>query len=106
MRPNQSLQPCCNHPLNVGNFSANNKRAPLYPYFPRTKSGPNLFASDPKPKQERPAHVNLGTTHDYAIGRAGPSILSSVAPHAPLRKELWLAINKIIHDDDIAGGRF
>jgi hypothetical protein len=118
---------------------------PLYPYFPRTKSGPNLFASDPKPEQERPAHVNLwppavgkrkleeapftfpgkplsakcvarfchrtllsscspGTTHDYAIGRAGPSILSSVAPHAPLRKELWLAINKIIHDDDIPVG--
>jgi hypothetical protein len=23
-----------------------------------------------------------GTTHDYAIGRAGPSLLSSVAPHA------------------------
>jgi hypothetical protein len=23
-----------------------------------------------------------GTTHDYAIGRAGPSQLSSVAPHA------------------------
>ena len=45
-----------------------------------------------------------GTTHDYAIGRAGPSILSSVAPHAPLRKELWLAINKIIHDDDIPVG--
>ena len=39
------------------------------------------------------------------IGRAGPSILSSVAPHAPLRKELWLAINKIIHDDDIPVGR-
>jgi hypothetical protein len=45
------------------------------------------------------------TIHDYAIGRAGPSILSSVAPHAPLRKELWLAINKIIHDNDIPVGR-
>src|SRR5947207_865283 len=44
-----------------------------------------------------------GTTHDYAIGRAGP-IMSSVAPHAPLRKELWLAVNKIIHDDDIPVG--
>ncbi len=47
---------------------------------------------------------SLGTTHGYAIGQAGPSILSSVAPHAPLRKELWLAINKIIHDDDIPVG--
>jgi hypothetical protein len=46
--------------LNVGNFSANNEQALLYPYFPRTKSGPNLLASDPKPEQEPPAHVNLG----------------------------------------------
>ena len=52
---------------------------PLYPYFPRTKSGPNLFASDPKPEQERPAHVNLGRqrlANENWKKRLSPSLIS------------------------------
>ena len=59
---------------------------PPVPILPAHEKRPQSIASDPKPKQERPAHVNLGTTHDYAIGRAGPSILSSVAPSRPTKE--------------------
>src|SRR6266540_354894 len=93
--------------LNVGNFSANNERAPVY-HTSRARKAPQSIRFRPprRNRNARPLSIlaaggwqtktgrgsvlpsNLlsscspGTTHDYAIGRAGPSILSSVAPHA------------------------
>ena len=54
---------------------------------------------------------NVIETHEHA-GRVQRAVSEAnkkpprgeVAPHAPLRKELWLAINKVIHDDDIPVG--